>query len=390
MDTGNVCLVSIFAGNSSEDNSRICNISDSIKSKNKIIISSDFLHGKKEYVVESERKNDISYLHVPAYRKNLSFSRIYSHLIFAFKLRRYLKEITPASVYCAMPTSTAAYVCGKYCKRHGIKFVIDVIDLWPDSLIPVLNDLNSKLLKTLLFPWKYITVQAYKMADIILAESEKYAEYAAQYNKKAPVYPVYLGVDKKKVECLIAKCSTHIEKPNDEVWICYGGNLGVSYDFETLIKGVSVLNGNYKYRLLFVGDGVCRQKVEELCLEYSINVQITGFVDYGTFLKYLSFSDIAINIFKVDTKVVHSYKFNDYVATNCFVINSLSGETAQMVEDYKVGLNFDFKDHPFDKVLLECFYHWDKYVEWKNNNDQLIREVLDKNLIYAKIYKIFK
>ena len=120
------------------------------------------------------------------------------------------------------------------------------------------------------------------------------------------------------------------------------------YDFESLIKGVAVLNGKYQYKLFFIGDGVCRAKIENLISQYSVNAEITGFMEYGDLLKYLANCDIAVNIFRDKTKVVHSYKFNDYVATNCFILNSLPGETADMIDRYKVGLNFDFKDNTFD------------------------------------------
>lgn len=171
-------------------------------------------------------------------------------------------------------------------------------------------------------------------------------------------------------------------------WIGYAGSLGMSYDFESLIKGVAVLNGKYQYKLFFIGDGVCRAKVENLINQYSVNAEITGFLKYGDLLKYLSYCDIAVNIFRDKTKVVHSYKFNDYVATNCFILNSLLGETADMVDRYKVGLNFDFKDNTFDKVLLQCLEFWDEYREWKLNNERLVDELLDKEAIYSQIETI--
>ena len=52
----------------------------------------------------------------------------------------------------------------------------------------------------------------------------------------------------------------------------------MSYDFESLIKGVAVLNGKYQYKLFFIGDGVCRAKVENLINQYSVNAEITGFL----------------------------------------------------------------------------------------------------------------
>ena len=378
-----VLLVSVFGGGLG--NNRQNNILYRQR-ENTVLITSDFNHEKKRYKTKSEMENSIC-LHVPSYMKNLSLKRIYSHIIFAYHLKKFLDSLQqiPLTIYCAMPTSTAAYVCGKYCKKHKVRFVVDVIDLWPDSLLPIVVGIKGQLLKYFIYPWKYITVQAYKMADVILGESKQYADEAALYNNKASIYPLYLGVDRNEVNKLITNSTLALNRSNDEIWIGYAGSLGTSYDFETLVKGVASLNGKYQYKLFFIGDGVCRAKVENLINQYSVNAEITGFLKYGDLLKYLSYCDIAVNIFRDKTKVVHSYKFNDYVATNCFILNSLLGETADMVDRYKVGLNFDFKDNTFDKVLLQCLEFWDDYREWKLNNERLVDELLDKEAIYSQI-----
>lgn len=381
-----VLIVSVFGGGLG--NNRQNNILYRQR-ENTVLITSDFNHEKKRYKTKSEMENSIC-LHVPSYMKNLSLIRIYSHIIFAYHLKKFLDSLQqiPLTIYCAMPTSTAAYVCGKYCKKHKVRFVVDVIDLWPDSLLPIVVGIKGQLLKFFIYPWKYITVQAYKMADVILGESKQYADEAALYNNKASIYPLYLGVDRNEVNKLITNSTLALNRSNDEIWIGYAGSLGTSYDFETLVKGVASLNGKYQYKLFFIGDGICRTEIENLINQYSVNAEITGFLQYGDLLKYLSYCDIAVNIFRDKTKVVHSYKFNDYVATNCFILNSLPGETADMIERYKVGLNFDFKDNTFDKVLLQCLAFWNDYREWKLNNRRLVDELLDKEIIYSKIETI--
>ena len=383
------CLViSVFGGDIKKDgNSRVSNIVHSLETKDidYTYITTDFVHRTKSYRNGIQDTDDIVYIHVPSYKKNISAKRLWSHIVFAVKLLRYLFSLRakPYSVYCTMPTSTSAWVAGRYCKRNNIKFVIDVIDLWPDSLLPLTS--LKKLLSILTLPWKWITVNAYKKADVIIGESKKYAGVAAAYNPDATVYPLYLGVDPEKTETLIRTSKLDIHKPYDELWIAYGGSLGVSYDFKTLVSSVATLNGKYKYKLLFIGDGVSRTHVESLINQYNVIAKITGYVSYADMLKYLSLCDIAINIFKKDTKVIHSYKFNDYVATNCFILNSLKGETSELIDKYQVGLNFDYAGNPLDKILLECVSNWDEYRQWKDNNKRLVSEVLDKSLIYPKI-----
>lgn len=381
-------FISVFGLDGIDSNSRLQTIYNFVDG-DKIIITTDFNHREKKYFIKP--KNGCYHIHVLPYKKNVSLKRVLSHIVFAYKLRKYLNAIKekPDYIYCTMPTSTAAYVCGRFCKKHNIHYIIDVIDLWPDSLIPVLGR-KKYLINWLLYPWRFFTISAYKFADVILGESQKYTFKAHLYNPTVPAYSFYLGIDKNKVVQQIGKSKVVIQKNINEIWIVYAGNLGVSYDFETLIKGVASLNNRFIYRLLFVGDGTKRKNVENLIKNYNVNGYITGYVGYDDLLKYLSYSDIAVNIFCKNTKVVHSYKFNDYVATSCFILNSLPGETADLVSLYKVGLNFDFENNTFDKILLHVLENWDSYKLWKNNNDILIDKVLDKRIVYTQLKKIFE
>lgn len=350
----------------------------------------DFDHGKKRYYEPGEAENERQVLlHVPAYKKNLSIARIWSHIMFAWRVRRYLNAMTeiPAAVYCTMPTSSSAYVCAKYCKKNGVKFVIDVIDLWPDSLLPLIR--GEKVIKALLWPWSYMTRYAYRQADILMGESVKYTQEAKKYNPKAAICPIYLGIDLAVVNKVKTEKPIVMDKPDDEIWIAYAGSLGTSYDFKTLLDAVMSINGSYKYKLWFIGDGVKREEIADYISTNGLNAEITGFMPYEHLLGYLSYCDIAVNIFRENTKVVYSYKFNDYVAMNCFVLNSLTGETAEMIDKYTIGRNFNFSSNPLKDVLQDVFRYWTIYDGWRSNCQRLISEKLDKEKIYSAVTSIF-
>ena len=110
---------------------------------------------------------------------------------------------------------------------------------------------------------------------------------------------------------------------------------------------------------------------------------------YEDLLGYLEYCDIAVNIFRSKTKVVYSYKFNDYVAMNCFVLNSLEGETAEMVNEYQIGRNFNYSDMPLSVAIEDTLANWGEYSTWKKNHQQLIDEKLDKEKIYSVVKEIF-
>jgi glycosyltransferase involved in cell wall biosynthesis len=380
----NLLIVSVFGDLLIDDNSRINSIY-TYALANKKIITTDFDHGNKKYKDKLSCSNNIYYIHVPSYKKNLSIKRLYSHIYFAFRIKKYLEklEIKPDILYCTMPTSTAAFVCGKYCKNNKIRFVIDIVDLWPDSLLPV--NIIFKIFKWVFYPWKYLTIKAYKFADIIMGESKKYVEIASKYNPSVLVYPVYLGIDRQQIEKLKNESRIVLKKPDDELWICYAGSLGTSYDFDELLCAIHKIHKVCNYKLIFIGGG-CKQKyIEQKIDDLDLNGIITGRLSYSDYLKYLSYCDIGINIFKRDTFVVHSYKFNDYVASNLFILNSLSGETAELIDAYKIGRNFNFSDCLLKDVLKEVCEKWDIYKNQKENNIKIIDNLLDKNIIYPRV-----
>jgi hypothetical protein len=281
-----------------------------------------------------------------------------------------------------MPPSGSAYVCGQYCKKERISFVVDVIDLWPDSLIPIFR--GNRLLNLILFPWKYVTKEAYKMATYISGESKAYASVAHTVNPNVPWSHTYLGVNKGQTLKLVSQSKIEIKKPDDEIWICYGGSLGISYDFISILNALTYIQGRHiKYKMFFIGDGEKRQMIEKFTSDNLLKVEITGRIAYIDYLKHLSLCDIGINSFIKGTQVVHSFKFNDYVASYLFVLNNLSGETSEMITNYKIGLNFN--ESNLSEVLYDVCLNWDKYKTYRSNLDSLIRDELDSDTIYKNL-----
>ena len=350
-------------------------------------VSTDFDHAQKAYVDLPLEENvdgvKVKRLHVMAYFRNLSVRRILSHLQFAFKLRKYLNNLTekPHYIYCVTPTSTSAYVAGRYCKKHRIKFIIDLIDVWPDSLMPLYS---SKLISIATSPWSYITHAAYKMADFICGESVKYASHAHTFNPQVPWYPIYLGVNKEKVKRLIEESRIDVPEKRAPIRLCYGGDLGNSYGFDAILKALDYIQEHgVPYEMYFVGGGDRHEYIQNYSQEHGLNVLITGKIPYCDYLKYLSTCDVAFNAFGPNTKVVHSYKFNDYIATGNFVLSNLKGETAEMIDKYSIGLNYE--DDKLGNILLDVCDNWDKYKSWSDNIDTFVHEVLDADVIYPRV-----
>ncbi len=383
-----IILVSLFYYEAS-DNIRISTLYRLLKEKGAAVelITTGFNHRTKRRHNPAQHPSDITFLPVPAYKKNIDFRRLYSHIVFAVRLKKYLKKLPyrPAKVYCLVPAVTAGLACNSYCKKEKIPLAVDVIDLWPESFL-ILSK-HKKLLQLVTFPWKRIAEKVYRSADFLFAGSEEYARYAQQFNRKTKAVPVYLGTDAEKCKALAALSPLKIEKPSGQKWICFGGMLGNSYDIDIILESFKNLSAQNKYdvKLLFIGDGQEAGKILRFKKQFGLNIEVTGFLDYAGYMKYLSCADIALNSFKKGTRVAYSYKFNDYLSAGVPILNNVKGEMAALVTQYNIGRNFEHSAGSLSAAMDELLGRPGLLEEMKKNVTFVASRVLDKKIVYQKM-----
>jgi glycosyltransferase involved in cell wall biosynthesis len=382
-----VVLISPFVDPYADDNSRVNSIYDLIGLDAEVlIITSNFNHSNKSYYKILECSRNCLFINVPPYINNIGVKRIFSHIIFAFRLRKVLRRISPKPdlIYSTLPTSTGAMAVGLYCKKFKIKFAIDVIDLWPESFIILKKP--QLLFKVLTWPWRKISEYCYENADLIFSESYEYGLHAERFNKKTHAIGVYLGTDPIKYEKLLKLSTINLNKPLNDIWLCYGGSLGLSYEFGLILKVFNQLYRRHKnIKLWFIGGGIKADSINEFAKDKNLPIEITGYLNYTDYLKYLSYCDIAFNVFKKETKVVHSYKFNDYIMAGLAIINNLRGETLQIIDKYKLGINLgdDYEDllENIEKLLIDK----KKLHQIKINSIYVSENILNKQIIYKRL-----
>ncbi|EYE55633.1 hypothetical protein M131_1423, partial [Bacteroides fragilis str. S6R8] len=58
---------------------------------------------------------------------------------------------------------------------------------------------------------------------------------------------------------------------------------------------------------------------------------------------------------------------------------------SELIEKYKIGKNFNFDDNSLKNVLVDILDNWSFYEKYRNNNQILLNEILDKNKIYSSL-----
>lgn len=326
------------------DNGRFMYLCKELSKDNSVeIITSDFAHSAKQHKnpLKISWPFTITFLHESGYRKNISIQRFLSHRYWGKEVEKYLNNRKkPDVVYCAVPSLTAPLVAAKYCEKNGIRFIIDIQDLWPEAFQMVFK---APFISNFFFlPFKNRVNGIYSRADDICAVSKTYVDRALAVNKKCKSgHIVYLGTELKTFDKGASEDSV-IKKNENEIWLGYCGSLTASYDIPCVINAIRRLMDkgvNYP-KLVIMGDGTRKAEFENLVKEKDVDSIFTGKLPYDQMCAVLKMCDIVVNPIMKNSAASIINKHGDYAAAGIPVLNTQdSQEYRELVDSYKMGLN---------------------------------------------------
>lgn len=338
-----VIIANFVGGLHGTDNNRFPYLANMLCKDNDVeLVASTFCHGEK-----ARRTNVFDYpfkvtlLEEPGYRKNICLKRFWSHYVWGKNVVKYLKSRKkPDVVYCAVPSLTAPAKVSEYCKKNGIRFIVDVQDLWPEAFqmvfkVPVLS-------KLIFAPFKCLVDKAYGNADEIVAVSQTYVDRAKSVNKKgAKGISVFLGTNLETFDENV-KNNFIPKSAGTEIRIAYCGTLGSSYDLTCVFDALAILKktGLTNIKFIVMGEGPLRKKFESYSEQLGLNVEFLGRLPYPQMCGYLCSCDIAMNPIMCGAAQSIINKHADYAAAGIPVISTQeSQEYKDLVDSYAMGIN---------------------------------------------------
>ncbi len=363
------------------------------KNNNVEIITSDFNHTKKEKFNKIGKLDGvkITACHEPGYPKNVCLKRFNSHKKLSKNIKEYLeKRKKPDIIYCAIPSLAVGKIVAQYAEKNGVRFVIDIQDLWPEAFkmvfkIPLLSN-------AIFYPMKRQANYIYKCADDIIAVSDTYRDRATSVNKKYKnKLTVFLGTNLEYFD----KCKEkNIKHYNDNIIrIAYIGTLGHSYNIKTIIDALELLKEKYNnLNFLVMGSGPLKNQFEAYAKDKNINCEFTGRLEYPEMVGTLCSCDIAVNPITHGAAQSIINKVGDYAAAGLPVINTQENlEYRNLVEKYNIGYNCENSNKQDIANKIEILIK-DKKLrkELGNNNRKLAEEKFDRKKTYNQIVKIIE
>ena len=226
-------------------------------------------------------------------------------------------------------------------KLRRRRFILEIRDIWPDSIIAVGTHMPGFLIKML----EILELKMYKEADTIVTVGEGYKGQLIA--KKVPA---------GKIEVVTNGADTTIFKPSPkdqaivskynlkDKFVCsYVGTIGMACGLDIVINAAEKLKyqSNSKITFLLVGDGARRHELEELAKKKKLdNVIFTGRFPKEDVPGILSVSDVnLIHLIKKELfKSVLPSKIFEAAAMKNPIIIGVQGYAADFVSTIEAGI----------------------------------------------------
>lgn len=288
-----------------------------------IVITSDFSHIKKA------KRNNVPEgylaLETKPYKKNLSINRLLSHAKFAKYAFKTIKAEKPDVLWVMAPANSLINEAKKYKNKYpDTKLIVDIIDMWPESL-PISINKN-------MFPlnlWKNIRTNNVKCADKLVVECDFYREILSMEYGENITTLRWAKEDKATTsECVV---------DDSKLSLVYLGSINNIIDIEGIKDMISLID--YPVELNVIGEG---EKTKDFIntLKEVCEVEYHGVVrEKNKKADILSKCHAGINFYRENLYIGLTVKCIDYFLHGLPIINNIKGDTWKMVKEYGVGFN---------------------------------------------------
>ncbi|WP_438989045.1 glycosyltransferase family 4 protein [Polaribacter sp.] len=266
------------------------------------IISGSYLHNTSKNLITDNKKfiirkyNGIKFIHIKtnSYKSN-SIKRFYNLILFAFRLFFLSKRFEKPDVVSQLATVPFGNIIYYVAKRVNAKYIVDVVDLWPESFVAYgLISKNNPLTKIAYKAEKWL----YQKADEIIFSMEGGKDYIIEKGwdlnsggkidlKK--VHYINNGVDLKDFDLnksFFKIIDTDLENKNI-FNIVYMGSIRLANNLKQLIDAAEVLKNESNIQFLIYGDGKDRVFLENYCK--TKNITNVKFKQKWVELKYVPY-----------------------------------------------------------------------------------------------------
>lgn len=245
-------------------------------------------------------------------------------------------------VYVYFPTLTAGMAAALVKLFRRTPFIIDIQDMWPESLIA------SKMItnKAIIFLIEKICMFVYRSSDHIAVQSPGFKSLLVKRGVSPhKITVVYNWAKEGNRPDLQTKDPTPFRDTPDSFNVLFAGNLGAAQNLDTVITAAEIMqNAGDACTFYLMGDGVDRDRIAELVSTRRLeNVKLLSRVPLDDVQQYLTRADALLVHLRDDQlfSITIPSKVQAYLYAGRPILIGVRGDAANLVENANAGYAFE-------------------------------------------------
>lgn len=320
---------------------------------------SNFIHHNKRYrfspwtIIKQEQVEAflINWIGAISYKDN-GVSRMLNMLLFAFTVLAVgiCKREKPSIIIGSSPTLFVAFSSMLLAKYRKASFILEVRDLWPDSLVEIGGKSPTSLTVKIL-TWMERTL--YRNAEKIIILTEGMGpRLEAKGVCSDKIFFLPNGIDLQDYSLSVDKIKrkelrNELGINDKDIIFMYAGAHGPANDLTQIIYAAQQLQTEENIKFLLIGEGVEKQALMKLANELKLNnIIFRPAVPKSEIGIYLSIADAFIICLK-DIPLFNDAlpnKLFDYLLHNKYIISTVKGEIEALLDKHNIGFYGNMKE----------------------------------------------
>lgn len=298
-------------------------------------------------------------IQVPPYYKNLSLRRVWSHLVFSWKVFVSPSLKNADLVYICVPPSLSGLGPALKMMKAKKPWIIDLVDLWPEAL-PASRSKKCVLNITIGWLWKFLRNNFYSRATKLVSHCQYFLNSLPLKSTKTHFIPLALPAS----ESFDFKNKAEKAPITTEFRFLVLGSINHVLDVVSLVniltnlsKKIKEIESSQNIILEIIGAG---ERKHFLIEQLGLNCSQLKVIDHGmTFdskLKHevMSRCHFGYNGYINQTAIGITYKSIDFSSHGLVFVNSVQGDLRDLVKSYNAGFNYiPNLEHELVQEILE-------------------------------------
>lgn len=266
--------------------------------------------------------------------------RIANYLSYFLSIFVWMWRLPKADIVLSTSPQFFCGLAGALLQRRNRPWVLEIRDLWPESIVAVGAMKRSRVVRLL----EAIEAWAYRKADLVVPVTDGFVHHIRKDRKEKPIAVIKNGVDLQQFATADRQAVAAFRKEyglGDRFIAAYVGTHGMAHGLDIILDAAEKLRSRPDIVFLTVGDGAERKHLEADCAQRGLsNVMILGQQPKAMMPIVWGASDAALVLLrKSDTfKTVIPSKIFEAMALRCPIILGVEGEALALVASANAGL----------------------------------------------------